>query len=1326
MLFSGKWFDPVIGIDIHLIQPPGPVPPIPVPHPFIGIVYDPIGQVVGMAINASISGLFGGSFKGPVLINGMPAANTGMRVKSMPVHMPIGGVFVNPPSNEGTIITGSKTVHVLGASGARLTSSVITCNDPVNLPTSVVMSIPMGAPVFTGGPTAVDWMAAILSAIRTKWVSDKLHEILGAESGSWLSKAICFFTGHPVEVVSGRVMTDFVDFELPGLIPLKFERSYYSASEYNGPLGHGWHHTYDQHISVRSGRIFLRLADGREISVEEVAIGHEVYEPVERLFIKRQAASFVVSTADKQTLTFGPESGLAHFPLTRIEDRNRNAVRLEYANGSLSAINDYAGRRVRLENDISGRIVGIFAPHPDMANAELRVARFVYDSFGDLISVSDALGHAYHYEYSGHRLIRETNRSGLSFYFEYESEERDARCVHTWGDGGIYNHKITYYPAAHITIVEDSLGEKTTYHWNDVGLVTRIVDPLGNERTFAWDRFCRKVSEKDAEGRTKEWHYGPTGELTGQTIPASGKAMIDYNDQGLPVTMIDAAGQRWSREYDSRGNVTSAGLEGAPHSKYEYDERGSITSAIDPLGAVRRFSYNLAGFMTSATDARGNVTRYGRNQLGSITSVLDPLGNRRQLTYNVLGKLVFARLADGGEIRYEYDPEGNVTARVAPDGSTYRCEYGFFGRVRTVQRPSGGALQCEYDSEGRLLSVLNDLEEVWSYSYNAAGRLVEERDFSGRVVRYEYDRAGLLKKRINGNGQSTEIERNENGQLVRKRSSDGTFAEFAYNANGSLLSAVNQSTMVSFERDAYGHVLRETQDDRIVQSFYDERGLRTKRRTPSGQEISFGYDGKRQLERLTFPGGERIEFWHDENGRNVERVLKNSGGERAFVLRQSYDPVGRLTKQKSTAEPGFLSTFRFVRDREFTYDWNGAPVLIAETPSIVNKYRYDSDGRVLEAERQQGRSESFQYDSVGNIRQVSTKDAARKVAKSEHRYTGRGGRLGRVGETTTYLYDADGQLLEKSEEDKIWKYEWTAEGQLRSVRAPSGDRWEYEYDPFGRRIHKLGPHGNTTYVWDRTVIAEEIRHNGPETKFSNWVFEPGSFRPLAKLDEEGRAYACVTDQVGTPRELIDSSGELMWEARFSTWGEVEATPLSRTDCPIRFQGQWWDAESGLNYSFHRCYDPETGQYLSPDPLGLLGGTRSYGYVHNPMSWVDPWGLTPCGPAASGDLDWSRVNAQGEDALDHVMLHDADNLAKPVHGVFSGTSLDQVEEAWNIAKQQGIQPYAGNNGNWNYDIPFPDAGLRGGQAGAAAGNPILDSIKIVTLPNSNQVVTAFPF
>ncbi|MFP2470843.1 RHS repeat-associated core domain-containing protein, partial [Pseudescherichia vulneris] len=77
------------------------------------------------------------------------------------------------------------------------------------------------------------------------------------------------------------------------------------------------------------------------------------------------------------------------------------------------------------------------------------------------------------------------------------------------------------------------------------------------------------------------------------------------------------------------------------------------------------------------------------------------------------------------------------------------------------------------------------------------------------------------------------------------------------------------------------------------------------------------------------------------------------------------------------------------------------------------------------------------------------------------------------------------------------------------------------------------------------------------------------------------------------------------------WGQP-ANDEDRATCNLRFVGQYADAESGLHYNRFRYYDSETGQYLSPDPIGLAGGVNPYGYVHNPLSWVDPLGLMKCG------------------------------------------------------------------------------------------------------------------
>ncbi|MGO4324765.1 RHS repeat-associated core domain-containing protein, partial [Pseudomonas sp. KB_12] len=63
--------------------------------------------------------------------------------------------------------------------------------------------------------------------------------------------------------------------------------------------------------------------------------------------------------------------------------------------------------------------------------------------------------------------------------------------------------------------------------------------------------------------------------------------------------------------------------------------------------------------------------------------------------------------------------------------------------------------------------------------------------------------------------------------------------------------------------------------------------------------------------------------------------------------------------------------------------------------------------------------------------------------------------------------------------------------------------------------------------------------------------------------------------------------------------------------PLRFQGQYFDPESGLHYNRHRYYNPETGRYLTPDPSKLVGGLNGYRYTLNPTGWVDPLGLVDC-------------------------------------------------------------------------------------------------------------------
>ena len=113
---------------------------------------------------------------------------------------------------------------------------------------------------------------------------------------------------------------------------------------------------------------------------------------------------------------------------------------------------------------------------------------------------------------------------------------------------------------------------------------------------------------------------------------------------------------------------------------------------------------------------------------------------------------------------------------------------------------------------------------------------------------------------------------------------------------------------------------------------------------------------------------------------------------------------------------------------------------------------------------------------------------------------------------------------------------------------------------------------------------------------------------------EPQRYYIDTDHLGTPQELTDSEGRLQWAGHYRAWGELAKATDSNGDAanvemPLRFQGQYCDAETGLHYNRHRYYDPQLGRFTAQDPISLAGGVNLYQYAPNPVQWVDPLGLT---------------------------------------------------------------------------------------------------------------------
>ncbi|CQR56673.1 PAAR domain-containing protein [Paenibacillus riograndensis] len=119
---AAKKGDRILATDTHIVMlPAGPAPvPTPLPHPFTGIL--------------------DGALSANVKIMGQPAATVDSTATNTPAHVPQGGPFQKPPTNQGKIIAGSASVKINGKMAARHSDPALTCNDPADLPVGKVVA----------------------------------------------------------------------------------------------------------------------------------------------------------------------------------------------------------------------------------------------------------------------------------------------------------------------------------------------------------------------------------------------------------------------------------------------------------------------------------------------------------------------------------------------------------------------------------------------------------------------------------------------------------------------------------------------------------------------------------------------------------------------------------------------------------------------------------------------------------------------------------------------------------------------------------------------------------------------------------------------------------------------------------------------------------------------------------------------------------------------------------------------------------------------------------------------------------------------------------
>jgi YD repeat-containing protein len=548
---------------------------------------DQVDEVADAAENASQWAFFGGL---ALAVGGAILCATG-------VGAPLGAAMI---AGGGHLITASTVL----ASAAAITKGVTKfARDP-----SKQMGLSIVGEVAT--ELAVNYVMNKLGGGAVKrlgaWAQKAMNKLGISERASKLANRIlCTVTGHPVDVMSGYLYTETVDFELAGPIPLRWERLWNSTSAHAGPLGHGWHHGYDLalYIDAELGLVAVRGADGRGLAFDLVPLGEQAYNRLEKMSLLHDARGYALRNhARGLTYRFGPNRGDGVSPLAAVENASGFAITFRYdGRGSLAGIVDSAGRALRVDCDEQGRIRTIVAPHPTEPRQTVTLVAYEYNRRGELVRAQDALGQAATYEYAQGLLVQETFKNGLSFYFEYEGRGPEARCVRTWGDEGIYDHKLVYDLDARRTVVTNSLGHATTYQGNENGLVVEKHDARGGVTLTEYNEFNDLVSETDALGQTTSYTYNERGNCLQKSGPDGAQLRYEYDAADLLLALTDAVGGRWQWSYDTQDNLTSQTSPVGNTDEYDYTN-GQLSRITAATRQTTSLSYDAAGNLVEISD----------------------------------------------------------------------------------------------------------------------------------------------------------------------------------------------------------------------------------------------------------------------------------------------------------------------------------------------------------------------------------------------------------------------------------------------------------------------------------------------------------------------------------------------------------------------------------------------------------------------------------------------------------------------------------------------------------------------------------------------------
>ena len=881
---------------------------------------------------------------------------------------------------------------------------------------------------------------------------------------------------------------------------------------------------------------------------------------------------------------------------------------------------DAAGRKTTITRDEFGNLLKTQYPDGSTTSAKYSV------QLGRVTEETDELGVKTKYDYDAKgNLIKRTEAVGLpeQRITEYEVDQygrvvKETRKGRTETNGAITPDavwQLAYDTHGNNTQSIDPEGKPYRSTYDRRGNSLTVTAPLGQTWRTTWDAADQVTDDIDPLGHTTHTTYDKAGNLTALTDPLGKTWRTTYDNENRPLKRIDPLGNEYATQYNSVGKLAEVKDASGKRMQFQYDAKARLSKATDGKGQDYQFDYTqpngadtgepaLAQLIYPTFTRQYRFDNRGRPQ--QRTDLDGPEGRVTRYSHDAAGRQKTLTDANGKTRSYDYDPFGDLKEAKDPLGNTLRLLRDTRSNVIAVTDPLGHTTQLAYDRRDLLTQTTDPLGHTTRYAYDDNGRLIEIQQANGQKVTYVFDAADRI---------TEHREYTATGALSKTTT-------YTYDDSDNLTGWNDGSHSAAITYDAAGRQQMETLNygnfSLTHQSTWHPNNQLASTTGPDNRTVTYAYDEQGQLQTLTIPGEGSLSVT-DWQWFSPKKVLLPGGVEQ----RMDYNGYGEL-KQLNVVSPAQTVLFQLQNQIGQL-----AEVKTTSRDGSTLNYTYDDAQRLtaIEGGFFSGKNETYQVDAAGNRTQHSRAGSETWQYDVANQLTNRG--------PITYQYDAAGNQTQKTdtrltEPARTTRYAYDAFNRLSEITDGHGQRIaSYTYDPFDRRIQKqlgdsttlsaAGANGNdlrgqiTHYLpSDQGLLAEADATGKLQIVYGWHPARDNGAGPVYARIADGNTWRTVyyhNDQLGTPQRITDKEGKLVWAADYDGFGKATVRAIDNGIVNnLRYPGQYEDAETKLHYNDRRYYDPETGRYLTRDPIGFEGGINLYAYAgHNPINYADPTG-----------------------------------------------------------------------------------------------------------------------